>query len=466
MSSFDGWRRRIRSALLCALLAVPALVLAQDNAAKLSAGQLDQLTAQIALYPDALLSQVLMAATYPADVASAAAWSRAHPDAKGDDAVKMVQDQPWDPSVQSLVAFPQVIITMGEKPDWVRNLGDAFLAQPSDVMDSVQRLRAQAQKAGNLKTNEQVTVTSETPPPPPAGTSAPAQQPQVIVIQPAQPQVVYVPTYNPTLVYGAWAYPAYPPIYVPPPPGYWFSTAVATGIAWGVSIGITNALWGQPHWGWGYGNVNINVNRYNNINVNRKLEVNNTNLRWNHNVDHRGNVPYRGGNAQRDNLARQANVGTRDNYRGRDDSRQKAAATMQNKGFEVDQAARRTANGPAGTADRAGSRAPAGADRPAVQNQNRAQTVDRDAARQRAQQSDQSALQARSREQNRDNAFRGANDANARQQIDRGNASRQAMQSRPSGGGAGARPPVQKPAGGGARAGGGGGGARGGGQRR
>ena len=92
-----------------------------------------------------------MASTYPADVAEAAKWSRANSDKKGDDAVKLVESQPWDPSVQSLVAFPQVIIMMGEKPDWVQDLGDAFLAQPEDVMDSVQRLRAQAQKAGNLK---------------------------------------------------------------------------------------------------------------------------------------------------------------------------------------------------------------------------------------------------------------------------------------------------------------------------
>jgi hypothetical protein len=127
--------------------------------------QLDQLTAQIALYPDALLSQVLMASTYPSDVASAAEWARAHPDAKGDEAVKLVEDRDWDPTVASLVAFPQVIVTMGEKPDWVRDLGDAFLAQPEDVMESVQRLRVQAQKAGNLKSNEQTVVRVENEPP-------------------------------------------------------------------------------------------------------------------------------------------------------------------------------------------------------------------------------------------------------------------------------------------------------------
>ena len=127
-------------------LTAPTLASAQTADKPFSKEQLDQMTAQVALYPDALLAQVLMASTYPADVVDAAKWSRAHPDAKGDDAVKMVENEPWDPSVQSLVAFPQVIIMLGEKPDWVKDLGDAFLAQPDDVMDSVQRLRVAAQK--------------------------------------------------------------------------------------------------------------------------------------------------------------------------------------------------------------------------------------------------------------------------------------------------------------------------------
>src|SRR5262249_37032714 len=145
-------------------LVLPAFAAAQSpqpSGKQFSKEQLDQLTAQIALYPDALLSQVLMASTYPDAVAEAAKWSRAHSEEKGDAAVEKVQDQPWDPSVQSLVAFPQVIIMMGEKPDWVKDLGDAFLAQPDDVMDSVQRLRQAAQKAGNLKSNDQVNVTTE-----------------------------------------------------------------------------------------------------------------------------------------------------------------------------------------------------------------------------------------------------------------------------------------------------------------
>jgi hypothetical protein len=133
---------------------VPSNAYAQ-NAANLSSQQLDSLTAPVILYPDALLAQVLMASTFEQDVEAAAAWSKANPNLRGDDAVKAVASQPWDPSVQSPVAFPQVLATMASKPDWVTQLGNAFLAQPNDVMDSVQRLRKQAQQAGNLKTSEQ-----------------------------------------------------------------------------------------------------------------------------------------------------------------------------------------------------------------------------------------------------------------------------------------------------------------------
>jgi hypothetical protein len=245
--------------------------------------QIDQFMAPIALYPDALLSQMLMASTYPADVADAAAWSRANPKATGDAAVKQVANQPWDPSVQSLVAFPQVIAQMGAHPDWVRNVGDAFLAQPDDVMNSVQRLRAQAQKAGNLKSTEQQKVIVQQ--------SAP--ETTIIQIEPANPQVVYVPTYNPAVVYGTWAYPAYPPPYYPPPPGYYHpvATGLAAGLAFGTGIAIADSLWGGCDWG--HNDVNINVNRYNHLNVNNRISGNG-NTNWNHNAANRRGTPYRG----------------------------------------------------------------------------------------------------------------------------------------------------------------------------
>ena len=199
-----------------------------------------------------------MAATYPADVVEAAKWSKANPDQKGDAAVNAVADQPWDPSVKSLVAFPQVLTMMSAKPDDMQRLGDAFLAQPSQVMDRVQFLRKKAQEAGNLETNEQQKVTTQAD----SGQS-------VIIIEPTQPQTVYVPVYQPTVVYGAWWHPAYPPYYWPPPPHYYPGGAFVAGVVWGAAIvGIHNSLWGGCHWGHGHGSVNINVNRYNNINVN------------------------------------------------------------------------------------------------------------------------------------------------------------------------------------------------------
>ena len=139
---------------------------------------------------------------------------------KGDEAVKAVQDQPWDPSVQSLVAFPQVLAMLGEKPEWVQNLGDAFLAQPNDVMDSVQFLRAKAKAAGNLASNEQQIVAVEPAPPPPQiiVVGAPPPPTQIITIVPANPQVVFVPIYNPIHVFGPWWHPAFPPFFFPPPP--------------------------------------------------------------------------------------------------------------------------------------------------------------------------------------------------------------------------------------------------------
>lgn len=265
----------------------------------LSHAQLDQLTAPVALYPDALLSQVLMAATYPADVASAAQWSKANASLSGDAATNAVSNQPWDPSVQSLVAFPSVMDMMGREPQWVQSLGDAFLAQPNDVMDSVQRLRRQAQQAGSLKTTEQQRVITQTT----GGTT-------VVQIEPVNPQVVYVPAYNPTVVYGAWPYPAYPPAYYPPPPGSVFATSLVAGIGFGLGVAAVNSLWGG--FNWGSHDVNINVNRYNNINVNNRLDVNRSNVNWQHNPANRGNVPYNNANVRnRFDQQRQAGIANR-----------------------------------------------------------------------------------------------------------------------------------------------------------
>ena len=250
---FIGW--------LCLGLAACLPAAAQT---KLDNAQLDQLMAPVALYPDSLLSQILMGATYPEDVAAAAKWSAAHTSESGDQAVKAVEGEAWDPSVKSLVAFPSVMDMMGRQPDWVKSVGDAFLAQPDAVMDSVQRLRVQAQKAGNLKSTPQQKVTSNT-----------TNDKTVVVIEPADLQVVYVPSYNPTVVYGAWAYPSYPPYYYPPPPGSVFATSLVAGIGFGLGVAAVNSMWGG--FDWGHGDVDIDVNRYNNINVNQRIDRNNVN---------------------------------------------------------------------------------------------------------------------------------------------------------------------------------------------
>ncbi|WP_159837922.1 DUF3300 domain-containing protein [Burkholderia sp. 8Y] len=383
--------RPVRALALAATLAAAPLAVfhapsafAQTQSAaaagqKLSNEQVDALVAPIALYPDALLAQVLMASTYPQDIQAAAQWSKANPNIKGDDAVKAVQSEPWDPSVQSLVAFPQALATMASKPDWVTQLGNAFIAQSGDVMDSVQRLRRAAQSAGNLKSSEQQKVVVEQ---------------STIQIVPANPQVVYVPTYNPTVVYGAWPYPAYPPVYVPPPPGYAIASGLAAGLAFGTGVAVANALWGNCDWG--RHDVNVNVNRYNNINVNNRINANSNNVRWNRSDPqfNRNNI----GNRQ--NFGNQ-NLGAanRDQFRGRDQARAQAAQTLQQRtGQNLNQSA----------------------------NQ-RVQNIRQGGESRGAGNND---LHQRAQSVNRDNALRGAGDGNAaRQDIQRGQASRESFAS-------------------------------------
>ncbi len=386
------WIRRSRLALVCAALTYPAFIgfglapvcsYAQAQA-KLSNQQLDALTAPVALYPDALLAQVLMAATFPQQVESAAAWSSTHASLTGDNAVKAVASESWDPSVQSLVAFPQVLATMHAKPDWVSQLGNAFVAQPSDVMDSVQRLRRAAQQAGNLKSSSQQKIVVEQ---------------STIQIQPANPQVVYVPTYNPTVVYGAWPYPAYPPVYVPPPPGYAVATGLAAGLAFGAGIAITNSLWGG--FDWGHHDVNINVNHFNNINVNHRINATSSTTHWNRSttdIDRRNNV---------------GNRTERDAYRGRDDPRAQARQTLES----------RTGQSMSGSATQRVDSIRQGGSNRETHGGTRAATSQTD-------------LHQRAQDVNRDSALRGAGDGDAsKRDMARGQTSRQAAT-----GGGGAQP--------------------------
>ena len=206
-----SYARHVWTHLFILLLSV-SVALSHQNAASAQSmpacaqEELDQLLAPIALYPDALLSQILMASTYPLEVGDAANWSRANPDVKGDLAVMAVEQKNWDPSVKSLVAFPQILVMMGEKPDWTERLGSAFLGKQSQVLDKVQYLRQRAQAAGNLKSNDQIRV---------------VMRGVAIIVEPANPQLIYVPYYDPAVVYGPWLS-AYPPVYWAPWPGYRF----------------------------------------------------------------------------------------------------------------------------------------------------------------------------------------------------------------------------------------------------
>ena len=305
---------RLVIGLLSTLLALPAAVpLAyaqadqhQSGAAQLSQAQLSALVAPIALYPDALLSQVLMASTYPLEVAEAANWQKANSKLKGNALNQALQQQSGDASVKSLVSFPPVLQMMGSQLSWTQNLGNAVLAQQSDVMDAVQALRAKAQQAGSLQSTSQQTVSG--------GGGAP------IVIQPANPQVIYVPTYNPAMAFGGWPYPAYPPVAYYPP-GYVAGTAL---LSFGVGMAVGAALWGGMHWGgggWGGGNsLTVNNNNFNNFNRN-------TNNHW-QNGEHSGSS-----NWKPDQQRRAANMGGASNAM-RDAQRDQLRQNLDHGGLE------------------------------------------------------------------------------------------------------------------------------------
>ena len=293
--------------LVAALLviAVPGLAqqqatapvsLAAPAAKTFSQQELDELLAPIALYPDALLAQVLMGATYPLEIVEAARWSKAHPGVNGDALEDAMQAQPWDASVKALTAVPQVLTMMSEKLAWTHKLGDAFLTQQVDVMTTAQNLRAKAQSAGNLNSTPEQTVRTEK-----------EEGKTVYIIESAKPEVVYVPTYNPAIIYGPWWYPYPPPYYYYPPgyiagPGFWF----------GAGIIIGGAIWGGCHWG--RNEININISHYNKFN-----KANLQNPKFQHKPEHRKGVAYRDkATAQKyDRSANAKAVQSREQFRGR-----------------------------------------------------------------------------------------------------------------------------------------------------
>jgi hypothetical protein len=249
--------------------------------------ELDQMLAPIALYPDALLSQILMAATYPLEVVQAARWSRANINLNGEQAVNAVAQNNWDPSIKSLVAFPQIIQMMDERLDWTERLGDAFLSQETQVMDTIQNLRQRAYAAGNLKSSDRIYV---------------EPQGQNIVVAPANPEVIYVPYYYPTMIYGPWWWPAYPPVYWGPWPGYYVGPVITVGFFYGFGVPVSpHFFFGACDWHARRVNVAQVNNHYFNYNtyVNRQrtiynaVNVTNTGAPWGHDPVHRRGVPYR-----------------------------------------------------------------------------------------------------------------------------------------------------------------------------
>jgi hypothetical protein len=335
-------------AVLCAVLLLPGEVpsLAQSEqatgasqqvAAKIPPDQLDSLVAPIALYPDPMLAQVLAASTYPLEIIQLQQWLEKNKNLKDKALADAVAKQPWDASVQALASLPDVVNRLANDIQWTTDLGNAFLAQQSDVMDAVQRMRKKAQDKGNLKPNEQQKVETRI-----------IESKPTIIIEQANPQVVYVPSYDPVIVYGPPVYP-YPPIYYPPL-GYY---AAGVAISFGVGV-IMGAFW-SGGWGWGCGwggNNDITINRNNNFNRNTNvgggnrgnvggagrpggvggaggaggvggpggvggrngastLPAGGAGNRWQHNPQHRGGAPYRdratadrfGGTTRGDSLA-------------------------------------------------------------------------------------------------------------------------------------------------------------------
>src|SRR6266478_750904 len=237
--------------------------------AQQSPAQLQQLVAPIALYPDALVAQILAAATYPDQIVEADRWMQQHPDLKGEQLGQEVDKQPWDPSVKALVEFPSVLANMDKNLSWTSSLGDAYVNQQQDVMNAVQVMRDRAEKAGNLTSTSQEKVT---------------QQGQTIVIEPADPQVVYVPEYDPWLVYGE-------PIGIWPD-WYWYPGLYLTGpgIAFGFGFGIGffgGFGWGWHNWGYGWHRHGIIYNQNNYISHSRIFA--------NHNTFNRGGGFHGGG---------------------------------------------------------------------------------------------------------------------------------------------------------------------------
>jgi hypothetical protein len=350
-------------ACICAMVLAPgnavALAAAQAQqpaaapapaAAPIPPEQLDSLVAPIALYPDPLLSQTLVASTYPLEIIQLQQWLAKNKNLKDKALTDAALKQPWDPSIQAMVVLPDVVTRLANDIQWTTDLGNAFLAQQSDVMDAVQRMRKKAQGTGALVSNEQQKVETKV-----------IENKTVVVVEPARTEVVYVPAYSPVVVYGPPIYP-YPPIYYPP---YSTGAIVASSmISFGVGVAVGAAWGGGWGWGCGWGGNDIDINVNNNFVRNNNIRNNNFNgnragnTKWQHDAGHRGGAPYAnratadrfGGTARGDSLAsRQSSA--RSTQAQRSTSRPQASTNRSAAGAQSAGATRSTGGG-----DRVGSR--------------------------------------------------------------------------------------------------------------
>jgi hypothetical protein len=265
--------------IIIAMLVIPPVILAQDSEEpeqtdRFKKEELTQMLAPIALYPDSLIAQILMASTYPLEIVEAERWLRQNKELKGDALDETLKEKTWDPSIKSLCHFPDVLFSMSNKLDQTRKLGDAFLGQEDEVMATIQELRLKAQEQGNLKTTEEQKVIVER---------------EIVRIEPAYPEVVYVPVYDPLYVYGPWWYPAYPPYYWYYPPGF-----ITTGgfIRFGPRIFIGAGLFSWVWFDWPVRHIHIDIHktsRFHRFHVKRDFDR----PSWQHDPRHRRGVAYR-----------------------------------------------------------------------------------------------------------------------------------------------------------------------------
>ena len=282
--------KTLLTALLSVVLTGP-VAHAQERPAFTQA-ELDQMLAPIALYPDPLLSQILMASTYPVEVVQAARWSRANAPLDGEEAVRAAEPMAWDPSVKSLVAFPRVLDRMDEQLDWTERLGEAFLTQESQVMDTIQDLRWRADAAGNLAPGEEMRIVRDG---------------RYIRIEPASPQIVYVPYYDPLVVYGAWRWPAYRPVRWSPWPGYYVRKMYAPRFVWGGAIVFRSGFFFGA-FSWPQRQVVVVHRQPAPVVVTRQVTIVRTVTvdkpeRWQHDARHRRDAPLRHVGLRNSNVA-------------------------------------------------------------------------------------------------------------------------------------------------------------------